>query len=156
MLGFVCWRSLQENELEYLPLAQVGGVTLQIVRDWVMKFNAHGPDGLIDRKAPGAEPLLSDAHRVALAGVVESGPIASVHGVVRWRLIDLCQWMWDTFEISIAKATMSRQVRAMGFRKLSARPRHHEQAENAVALPKTASPTSWRRSRARAALRPGA
>ena len=33
--------------------ARLGGVTLQIVRDWVVKFNAAGPDGLIDRKAPG-------------------------------------------------------------------------------------------------------
>jgi transposase len=33
--------------------AGIGGVTLQIVRDWVVKFNARGPDGLIDRKAPG-------------------------------------------------------------------------------------------------------
>jgi transposase len=33
--------------------AKIGDVTLQIVRDWVVKFNAHGPDGLIDRKAPG-------------------------------------------------------------------------------------------------------
>jgi transposase len=33
--------------------AQIGGVTLEIVRDWVVKFNAHGADGLIDRKAPG-------------------------------------------------------------------------------------------------------
>ena len=32
--------------------AKIGDVTLQIVRDWVVKFNAHGPDGLIDRKAP--------------------------------------------------------------------------------------------------------
>ena len=31
--------------------ARIGGVTLQIVRDWVVKFNSHGPDGLIDRKA---------------------------------------------------------------------------------------------------------
>ena len=31
--------------------ARIGGVTLQIVRDWVLKFNAHGPQGLIDRKA---------------------------------------------------------------------------------------------------------
>ena len=30
--------------------ARIGGVTLQIVRDWVVKFNAAGPDGLIDRK----------------------------------------------------------------------------------------------------------
>ena len=33
--------------------AKIGGVTLQIVRDWVMKFNAHGPEGLIDCKPPG-------------------------------------------------------------------------------------------------------
>ena len=33
--------------------ARIGGVTLQIVRDWVVKFNAHGPEGLINRKPPG-------------------------------------------------------------------------------------------------------
>ena len=42
--------------------ARIGGVTLQIVRDWVMKFNAAGPDGLIDRKAPGPQSLLKAAH----------------------------------------------------------------------------------------------
>ena len=39
--------------------AAIGGVTLQIVRDWVIKFNAHGPDGLIARKAPGQPPKLT-------------------------------------------------------------------------------------------------
>ena len=33
--------------------ARIGGVTVQIVRDWVVKFNAQGPEGLIDRKPPG-------------------------------------------------------------------------------------------------------
>ena len=33
--------------------ARIGGVGLQIIRDWVLRFNAEGPDGLIDRKAPG-------------------------------------------------------------------------------------------------------
>jgi transposase len=54
--------------------ARIGGVTLQIVRDWVMKFNAHGADGLIDRKAPGQPSGLNDTHRAALAAVVESSP----------------------------------------------------------------------------------
>src|SRR6476660_5158839 len=53
--------------------AEVGGVTLQIVRDWVLRFNAQGPTGLIDRKAPGQAPRLNDAHRAALAAVIESG-----------------------------------------------------------------------------------
>ena len=54
--------------------ARVGGVGLQIVRDWVVRFNAEGPDGLIDRKAPGKAPTLSVEQRTALARVVEAGP----------------------------------------------------------------------------------
>jgi len=69
--------------------AEVGDVTLQVVRDWVLRFNAHGPEGLIDRKAPGQPSRLNDDHRAALAAMVESGPIPAVHGVVRWRVIDL-------------------------------------------------------------------
>ena len=112
--------------------AALGGVTVQIVRDWAVRFNAEGPAGLIDHKAPGQPSRLNDTHRAALAGVIESGPLPAVHGVVRWRIIDLCQWLWDTFQVSIAKQTLSRELRKMGFRKLSARPRHHEQRDGAV------------------------
>src|SRR5207253_1420748 len=73
--------------------AAIGGVTLQIVRDWVMKFNAAGLDGLIARKAPGQPPKLNEAHRAALRAAIESGPTAAIDGVVRWRLVDLCQWI---------------------------------------------------------------
>jgi len=66
--------------------ARIGGVTLQIVRDWVMKFNAAGPDGLINRKAPGQPSLLNATHRAALVEAIEQGPIPAVHGVVRWRI----------------------------------------------------------------------
>jgi transposase len=73
--------------------AKIGGVTLQIVRDWVLKFNAHGPDGSVDRKPPGQAPRLNDTHRAALAAIIESGPIPAAHGVVRWQIVDLCQWI---------------------------------------------------------------
>ena len=73
--------------------AHIGGVGLQIVRDWVVRFNERGPDGLIDGKAPGAQPRLSGEQRHALLRVVEAGPIPASHGVVRWRLIDLAQWL---------------------------------------------------------------
>jgi transposase len=129
--------------------ARMGGVTLQIVRDWVIKFNAHGPDGLIDRKAPGQPSRLNSSHRAALAAVVESGPIPAIHGVVRWRIVDLCQWVWDEFQVSIAQQTLSRELRAMGYRKLSARPRHHAQAEGAIEAFKKTSPPNWRRSQAK-------
>ena len=60
--------------------AKIGGVGLQVVRDWVMKFNADEPEGLIDRKAPGQPPRLNDGHRAALAAILDSGPIPAVHG----------------------------------------------------------------------------
>ena len=69
--------------------AKIGGVGLQTVRDWVLAFNAEGPAGLIDGKAPGNPPLLDADKRQLLARIVESGPIPAAHGVVRWRLIDL-------------------------------------------------------------------
>ena len=127
--------------------ARIGGVTLQIVRDWVVKFNAHGPEGLIDRKPPGRSPKLTNTHRAALATQLDEGPIPAIHGVVRWRLVDLIQWLWEEFRLSISKQTLSRELRAMGYRKLSARPRHHEKSEAAVAAFKKTFPPSWRRSR---------
>ena len=134
--------------------AEVGGVTLQVVRDWVLRFNAHGPEGLIDRKAPGQPSRLNDEHRAALVAMVENGPIPAVHEVVRWRIIDLCQWLWDEYEITVSKQTLSRELRAMGYRKLSARPRHHAQAAGAVEAFKKTGLRQWRRSRAGVALIP--
>src|ERR1700712_4080509 len=66
---------------------------------------------------------LTAAHRMALAAIVESGPIPAIHGVVRWRIIDLCQWLLDEHRVTVSKQTLSRELRAIGYRKLSARPR---------------------------------
>ena len=126
--------------------ARVGGVGLQIVRDWVVRFNAEGPDGLIDRKAPGKAPTLSAEQRTALARVVEAGPEPWRDGVVRWRLIDLVQWLWEEFRVSVSAATVGRELRALGFRKLSARPRHYAQDPEAAEAFKKVSRSAWRRS----------
>jgi transposase len=70
--------------------AKIGGVGLQIIRDWVL-HNERGPDGLLNGKSPGQPSKLNDVQRQAIARIIESGPIPAVHGVVRWRLIDLAQ-----------------------------------------------------------------
>jgi transposase len=134
--------------------AEIGGVTLQIIRDWVLRLNAEGPDGLIGRKAPGQPSRLNDAHRAALVTAIETGPTPALHGVVRWRLVDLCQWLWEEFRVRVAKQTLSRELRALGYRKLSARPRHHAQAEGAVDGFKKPSPPCWQKSRTRRASSP--
>ncbi len=127
--------------------AKIGGVTVQIVRDWVVRFNAEGPDGLINRKAPGQPAKLNAKQRAAIVRMLENGPIPAIHGVVRWRLVDLCQWIWEEFRISVAKQTLSRELRTLGYRKLSARPRHHAQANGAIDDFKKPSQRAWRQSR---------
>ena len=129
--------------------ARIGAVGLQSVRDWVLRFNAKGAQGLLTGKAPGAKPLLDETKRQALRRMLDQGPIPAVHGVVRWRLVDLVQWVFDEFRIPISEQTLSRELRALGYRKLSARPRHHAKSEAAVAAFKKTSRPVWRRSRAR-------
>ena len=100
----------------------------------------------------GKPSKLNDVQHQSIVRMIESGPIPAIHGVVRWRLIDLAQWIFEEFRITIAKQTLSRELRAMGYRKLSARPRHHAQAEGAIEDFKKTSPRAWTRSRARRSL----
>ena len=126
--------------------ARIGDVGLQVIRDWILRFNAKGPEGLIDGKAPGKPPKLNDEQRRALAQVVRSGPIAAIHGVVRWRCKDLAQWIFEEFHVSLDESTVGRELRALGFRKISARPRHRGQNEFAIGDFKKTFPPRWRKS----------
>ena len=126
--------------------ARIGGVGLQTLRDWVVRFNARGPEGLIDGKAPGNSRKLNGGQREALATIVESGPMPAIHGVVRWRLKDLTLWVWEEFQTSLSETTLSRELRALGYRKLSARPRHYAQKPEALEAFKKASRPPWKRS----------
>jgi len=126
--------------------ARHAAVSIQAVRDWVLRFNASGPDGLVDGKSTGTPPRLDAAQREALAGVVEAGPIPYLDGVVRWRLCDLVAWVHDEFNVTLDETTVGRTLRAMGYRKLSARPRHQAQDPEAAATFKKTSPSAWRKS----------
>lgn len=66
---------------------------------------------------------------------------------LRWRLCDLGQWLWEEFRVLVSTQTLSREVRAMGYRKLSARPKHHAQAPGAIEAFKKTSPPCWQASR---------
>ena len=109
-------------------------------------FNAAGADGRLDRKAPGRRPKLDGAQRQALAELVEQGPVPAIHGVVRWRLVDLAQWLWDEYRVSVDQSTVSRALKALDFVKMTARPRHQAQNPFAVDDFKKTSPPKWRKS----------
>ena len=83
-VAFWQWpRSMTAARAQRQPAS--GGVGLQTIRDWVLRFNAHGPDGLADRQAPGHPGKLNTAQREALAAMVRersdpSCPSASATG----------------------------------------------------------------------------
>ena len=126
--------------------ARIGGVGLQIVRDWVVRFNTEGPAGLVDRKAPGREPSLTAEQKAALARVVEAGPKPYLDGVVRWRLVDLVAWLHDEFGVSVSDRTVGRTLKRLGFRVLTARPQAHGQDPDAIEAFKKTFPRQWQRS----------
>jgi len=92
----------------------MGGVGLEIIRDWVERFSRDGPDGLKTGKTKGREPLLNDQQRKALVAAIEKGPVPYLDGVVRWRLVDLVQWLWEEHRISVSRQTLGRELNAMG------------------------------------------
>ena len=50
----------------------------------------------------------------------------------RWRLKDMVRWVFAEFSISPDESTMRRELTALGFRKLSARPRNYAQNGEAI------------------------
>lgn len=104
--------------------ARIGGMDRQTLRDWVHRFNAHGPDGLKDNWANGSVPRLSPEQQAELADLVETGPDRAVHGVVRWRRVDLQHLIAERFGVTYHERTVGKLLKALGFSHISPRPRH--------------------------------
>ena len=143
----VCWRLLRFTTAAHERMQPGSGASRSrsFGTGW-LRFNKHGPEGLINGKAPGNRPKLNEEHRQALARMVESGPIPAVHGVVRWPRKDLARRLFEEFRIAVDETTVGRALRTLGFAKLSARPRHYAQNELEREAFKKACPLRWRRS----------
>src|SRR5205807_8426462 len=88
--------------------AKIGGMDRQTLRDWVIRFNEQGADGLINIPSPGMPPKLNAIHKAFLARIVEEGPIAAIHGVVSWRACDLIMRLHEEFGLSVGRYNLSR------------------------------------------------
>jgi len=126
--------------------AKIGGMDRQTLRDWVIRFNEQGPDGLVNKLSPGAPGKLTDEHKAFLARLVEEGPIPAVHSVVRWRACDLIMRLHEEFGISVSDDTVYRALKDLGFSHVSARPKAYKQDADAMEAFKKTLPPAWRKS----------
>jgi transposase len=113
--------------------ARIGGMDRQTLRDWVHRFNERGPDGLKDAWSKGNPPRLAPDQQAELARLVETGPDRAVHGVVRWRRVDLQRLIAERFGVAYHERTVGKILHQLGFSHISARPRHPAQDERIVA-----------------------
>ena len=120
--------------------ARIGGMDRQTLRDWVHRFNEHGPEGLLDSWSQGPAPRLSAEQRAELTHFVETGPNRAEHGVVRWRRIDLQRVIRERFGVAYHERTIGKILKALGFSHISARPRHPAQDARTIEAFKKISP----------------
>ena len=123
--------------------AEQCGMDRQTLRDWVHRYNDLGVAGLSDRVPPGAKRRLSADQEAQVAALVRTGPTFSEHGVVRWRRIDLSQVIEARFGVALAERSVGSLLRRLGFRRLSARPRHPGHDADAQQAHKKTSPAWW-------------
>src|SRR5262249_728480 len=137
--------------------AKIGGMDRQTLRDWVIRFNEQGTDGLINIPSPGMPPKLNATHRAFLGRIVEEGPIAAIHGVVRWRawgLLLRVPWGCGGSGYGGAGGVRAlgvgrydhRALKNLGFSHVSARPKAYKQNAEAIHAFKKTSPSVWRKS----------
>jgi transposase len=133
--------------------AKIGAMDRQTLCDWVHRFNAEGPDGLFDRKPPGAARRLTAEQEAELAVLIEAGPDFERDGVVRWRCVDLQQLILARWNVAYHERTIGKLLRRLGFTHISARPRHLGQDPAQIEAFKKISPSGSARSRRRSTRR---
>ena len=121
------------------------GMDRQTLRDWVHRYNAAGVAGLRNLKSPGRGSKLTARQQAELAELVEAGPDPAVHGVVRWRRVDLRDELQQRFGVVLHERSVGKVLAKLGYRKLSVRPRHPQADEEAQETFKKTSPRQSRR-----------
>ena len=134
--------------------AKIGAMDRQTPCDWVHRFNAAGPDGLIDRKPAGAARRLTPEREAELSGLIEAGPGFARDGVVRWRCVDPRRLTLARWNVACHERTRAKLLRRLGFRHISARPRDLGQDPARIAELKKSLPSAGARSRQRSTRRP--
>ncbi len=103
--------------------AEAAGMDRQALRDWVLRYNAHGLDGLYDCWGCGRPPRLEPQEQAELMRIVLAGPEpeAGLSAFTREDLVRICE---ARFCKSFHPASLGRVLRRLGLSRQKARPSH--------------------------------
>jgi transposase len=104
--------------------ARQAGMDRQTLRDWVIRFNAEGVEGLRDRPRSGRPPWLDDGQMAAFKALVLRGPDPERDGVSSWRAQDLCRIVESRFGVAYSENGMLRRLHDLDLSWQKTRPLH--------------------------------
>ena len=104
--------------------ARLAGMERRTLRDWVHRYNADGVKGLADRHAGGVRRRLSPEQEAEVAEWMRAGPDVAMHGVVRWRCVDIQVRLARLFGVALHERSVGKLLHRLRFAHLSTRPRH--------------------------------
>ena len=120
--------------------AETCGMDRQTLRDWVHRYNSEGLAGLSNHRGAPRPRRLDPGQVSALVAWLEAGPDPAVDGVVRWRRQDLRARIASAFGVELHERTVGKYLAALGYRRLSVRPRHPKTDPEAQEAFKKTSP----------------
>ena len=104
--------------------AEAAGMDRQTLRDWVIRYNEDGIDGLLDRWGSGRPPRLEPDELAELYAIVMAGPDPEIDGICAFTREDLVRICEQRFDKTMHRATMGRLLRSIGLSRQKARPSH--------------------------------
>jgi transposase len=104
--------------------AAQSGMDRQTLRDWVIRYNELGIEGLVSRRGGGRKAVLSKTQLAELLALVVKGPDPERDRVVRWRCVDLREEVERRFEVRVHENTIGAWLRQMKLTRLQPRPFH--------------------------------
>ena len=111
--------------------ARLAGMDRQTLRDWVHRYNAEGIAGLCDPPKPGRAPKLSEGQMASLKAVVLAGPDLATDKIGRWRVVDLCRYVAERWDVHYSQTGMLRLLWSLDLTHRKTRPRHPQSDEKA-------------------------
>ena len=126
--------------------AQSAGMDRQTLRDWVIRYNEHGLDGLADLPREGRPPKLDAKEKAQLIRIVLAGPDPEASGLSAFTREDLVRICKERFDKSLHVTSMGRILRELGFARQKGRPSHPEKDPAAQAAFKKSPGTTEKNS----------
>jgi transposase len=104
--------------------AHLAGMDRQTLRDWVIRYNEHGIEGLHDRWGDGRPPTFTREEQAELMRIVLAGPDPETSGLSAYTLEDLAGLCEKRFGKRMHPWSLGRLLKRLGFSRQKTRPSH--------------------------------